>query len=241
MRPWLARSLATAKDLRWQPAFFLAAALVIATGAATLIMFFRVSQSSGWITHTLEVRIAAGDFFSRMQDAETGERGYLMTGQDRFLEPYQRAVPQVTATLDKLRKLTADNSGQQELLAKLGPLADARLKFLAEMIALAQGGQKEQAVLLIKEGLGKAAMDDIRGLVAGLFQAESTLLAARERAEQHARNILLILILGGLAGASVLAVMTVDSQRSLSTNCARRPAAGKLLKQPYSNLRKWRL
>ncbi len=51
------------------------AALVFAAGVAAVAMFFRMSDTSSWVSHTLEVRLAAGSVFSQMQDAETGERG----------------------------------------------------------------------------------------------------------------------------------------------------------------------
>ena len=65
-------------------ALIIPAALVLAAGLAAVAMFFRMSDTSNWVSHTLEVRLAASSLLIQMQDAETGERGYLLTGQDEL-------------------------------------------------------------------------------------------------------------------------------------------------------------
>jgi CHASE3 domain sensor protein len=72
--------------------FGVAVSLVLATGAAAILMFFRVEASSRSVARTLEVRAAASELLSQIESAEAGQHGYLLTGQEAFLEPYERAV-----------------------------------------------------------------------------------------------------------------------------------------------------
>ena len=138
-----------------------AAVLVLATGIAAVLMFFRVTEASRWVAHTLEVRAASSDFFSQMQAAETGQRGYLLTRDERYLEPYENAVQQIEPALSKLRALTLDNPAQQLLLAKITPLVASRFELLRQNVSFTRDGQEARALDLIKQGSGKRLMDDI--------------------------------------------------------------------------------
>ena len=66
-----------------------------------------------WVSHSLETQLAAGSVLSQIQDAETGERGYVLTGQDAFLEPYLAAAARIKTSFDRLRKLTFYNPVEQ--------------------------------------------------------------------------------------------------------------------------------
>ena len=103
------------------------AALVFAAGVAAVAMFFRMSDTANLISGTLEVRLAASSLLSQIQDAETSERGYMLTGQDNFLEPYHAALAQIQPDLAKLRQLTLDNAEQQKALVRLRPLIQSKL------------------------------------------------------------------------------------------------------------------
>ena len=215
---WRERFLESVRTQPQQVMFGAGVLLVLATGIAAVLMFFRVAESSRWVAHTLEVRAAAGDVLSDMQDAETGERGYLLTGQEKYLEPYEKAIEQFKPDFHKLRSLTMDNQDQQRALDKLMTLVTPKLDLLREGIALAQSGQQARALGVMKEGAGETLMADIRALIAQFCRTEFELLNVREDAESRARNILLFLILGSLTGASVLAVMALDVQRRLIRN-----------------------
>src|SRR5665811_1925098 len=75
--------------------------------------FNRARDAEQLVTHSLQVLQATGFLLSTVQDAETGQRGYLLTGDDRYLAPYQSALSEQSLARQNLRKLTADNSGQQ--------------------------------------------------------------------------------------------------------------------------------
>ena len=209
--------------------------LVLFTGIASIMMFFRVSNSSDWVAHTLEVQTAAHILLSEVQDAETGQRGYLLTHNGVFLEPYESAVPRIQPGLEKLRNLTSDNPAQQQLLQRLGPIVASRLDLLRETISLAKSSDTDRAIDMVKEGNGKALMDNIRALILQFCQTEQNLLTERQDGERKARNLLLVLILGSLGLASAVAVSAVQSQmrlvRLLQDEAKRREAAEASLRQ----------
>jgi signal transduction histidine kinase/CheY-like chemotaxis protein len=192
------------------------AALVLGAGLAAVAMFFRMSDTSNWVSHTLEVRLAASTLLSQMQDAETGERGYLLTGLDGFLEPYRTALVQIKPGFTRLHKATLDDAAQQKTIGRLAPLIDSKLALIQEILSLAHLGKRDQAAALAVPG--KAVMDEIRTAIAEIVAVEISDLANRERSDRRARSILLFLILCGIAGAFVLTTTAMRSQAHLLSN-----------------------
>jgi len=224
------------KILRQRLLFGVAVGLILATGAAVIFMFFRVEESSRLVAHTLEVRAAASDLISQMESAEAGQHGYLLTGQEAFLEPYERAAGQIEPAVNKLRTLTL-NPAQRQVLNELTPLVETKLKLIAKMVSLMKDGERDPATDIVAEGAGHAMMDNIRALMAKFSQGELELLKIREHTESRTRSILLVLLLGSLAGASVLAFAAVETQRrlvqKLQDEAAKRELAEGALRQSH--------
>ncbi len=127
------------------------------------------------------------ELLSGMKDAETGQRGYVITGEARYLEPYQGAREIVDQKLKSLRELTADNPIQQQRLAAIEPLVASKFAELQETIDLRRTkgfGPAAQEVLTDK---GKNAMDSIRKLVGEMQEEETGLLAKRSAEERDPR------------------------------------------------------
>src|SRR5665213_496194 len=76
----------------------------------------RTQETAAWVAHTHKVRDQLNKAVSSMQDVETGERGFVLTGTPAFLEPYHAAVESVATELRSLRTLTADNRDEQQIL-----------------------------------------------------------------------------------------------------------------------------
>jgi signal transduction histidine kinase/ActR/RegA family two-component response regulator len=209
------------------------AALVLAAGVAAVVMFFRMSETSSWVSHTLEVRLAVGSVLDQMQDAEAGERGYVLTGKDAFLDSYRRASARIEPAVTRLRNLTGDNAAQLAVLDRLEPLIEAKLKLVAEQITFVGQGEKDQAAALTMPG--KEIMDKIRAQIAEVTRNEKDLQVVRDQADWRARNILLFLILCGLAGAAALTAIAVRSQgrlvRNLQDEATKRETAEASLRQ----------
>src|SRR3954447_9325960 len=106
----------------------LAAALVVLAAVAGYGYWslHRLSDSEVWVAHTHEVTRQLAELQSLLKDAETGQRGYLVTGDKAYLRPYADALAAVGGVVDGLQELTADNPRQQERIGRLRPLVTAR-------------------------------------------------------------------------------------------------------------------
>jgi len=181
----------------------------------------RQQEAARRVQHTLEVQRQVSTVLSRLQDAETGQRGYLLTGEAEFLEPYNEAVARVGGDLDALEKETADNPIQRAAVAKLRSQANQRQEVLRQTLRLASRDVSIGAEGLKSLDRGKALMDDIRRTVADMNAEEARLLAART-ATARAQNavIALALLLSALATLALGAFAFVDGRRRVQAAMA---------------------
>jgi methyl-accepting chemotaxis protein len=133
-----------------------------------------------WVAHTQQVLGDLSRMLSDMQDAETGQRGFIITGLEVYLEPYQAGIAQVEEHRKNLMKLTADNPKQQRRLTDLEPLIRARLGVMRQGIDARRAKSFEAAQALILGGDGKRDMDDIRRRLQEMTDDEEVLLKKRE-------------------------------------------------------------
>ena len=164
-----------------------------------------------WV-HSETVLLEDQRLLSALQDAETGERGYLITGQPGYLAPYESGRRGAIASLDRLAALTRDNPAQGARIARLRELVTARLDDLHRAVALMQGGDRTGAAARVATGQGKLLMDEARALVAAISAEETRLLAERHAAAEIAAardrgftNTLATLGLLALLGAGIAA------------------------------------
>ncbi|MBX3561616.1 MAG: CHASE3 domain-containing protein [Sphingomonas sp.] len=176
--------------------------LLIAAVLATVWLAVEQQRSAELVKHTLRVENQLSGLLSKLQDAETSNRGFLLTGRSEFLQPYDDAVSTINADFGQLREAVADNPRQIEALDRFAIHARERLNFLRLSIE-----NYWRSVPTAPEHFfrGKALMDEARGVVAEMKAEEERLFALRsDRARQQARmvtgalaaSILLVLILG---------------------------------------------
>ena len=201
--------------------------LVLGFGLAalTLVVIALVSyrnaklliENDAWVAHSHQVRTELADLLSEMKDAETGQRGFIITGQDSYLEPYQSALTAIPRTFDDVRKLTADNPEQQRRLAALSPLIDAKLAELKQTIDLRRTQGFDAAAKVVVTNLGKTTMDQARTIVSAIDQEEGDLLKRRsEEARASADITMMVILWGGLLGTLAVAAIGWFICRSLS-------------------------
>ncbi|MCC5622072.1 CHASE3 domain-containing protein, partial [Nostoc sp. CHAB 5715] len=89
--------------------FVIAVAIMTGVGVVSYLSLLQYRENAQWVTHTREVLEKTKEVMSQIKDAETGQRGYLLTGKERYLEPYRTATSEITQKLKALRQLTADN------------------------------------------------------------------------------------------------------------------------------------
>jgi CHASE3 domain sensor protein len=124
------------------------------------------------VYHSQDVTLEIVTVESLLKDAETGQRGYLYTGEARYLEPYNNAVSEIAAHVDRLAELTADNPRQQSRLPRLRGLVKEKLDELSQTVTLYGENQKAEARGLVLTDRGKAIMDQIRSLTAEMRREE---------------------------------------------------------------------
>jgi CHASE3 domain sensor protein len=161
-------------------------------------------ENNRMVTHTHQVLEELSRLLSLLKDAETGQRGYLLTADDAYLEPYNAAVPAIATTLADIQALTTDNPHEQQRVARLRPLVDAKLAELRKTIDLRRTDGLDAALKIVLNNSGKKAMDDARGVVAEMDGEERALLAQRGEAADASANGTKTTILIGVIAALVL-------------------------------------
>jgi methyl-accepting chemotaxis protein len=201
----------------------LVAGFGIATLTLVLIICFgyrntsQLIENEGWVAHTQQVRSELSDLLSELKDAETGQRGYVLTGEEAYLDPYQSALPAIRTTLADLKKLTSDNADQQRRIGAVTPVIDSKLAELKETIDLRRSSGFDAALKIVQQSVGKAYMDQIRGIIAEADQEEQSLLQRRAEEARASSDLTVSTILwGGLFGTFVVAVIGWFISRSLS-------------------------
>lgn len=173
-------------------------------------------EAARWVAHTHEHHRKLQQVLSVLQDAETGQRGYLLTQDESYLEPYNSARLQVTGALSQLQSVTSDNLFQQENIEKLKSLVTGKLNELGETIELQRQGQGQQALVIVKSDKGKVIMDRIRSVIKSMELAETALLEERQRYFVQTKRVSLLAEIAGfiLIGGVALTVL-IQTRRSL--------------------------
>lgn len=178
-----------------------------------------LTQTSYWVTHTHNVLEHVATVSSVLKDAETGQRGYLLTGDDAYLQPYQSALTAISKLMKDLRDLTIDNPKQQQRLDEVQRLTDAKMAELKQTIDLRRSSSLAAALKLVVGGEGKRVMDDLRRVLDAMDQEERELLKRRadevEVAARTARSTILfgtLLCLVSVGGLGFGLTRSLNSQ-----------------------------
>jgi PAS domain S-box-containing protein len=150
--------------------------------------FEDVGRRNAAVRHTQQVMSSGNDFLRHMIDAETGQRGYLLTGNPDYLQPYTRGRAQALKSYARLMQLTQGNPTQQRRLQGIESAVLSKLAEMQETIELHDHGHHEHAVEVIKRNTGRRFMLEIRAQVAEFSGEEAQLLRLREEASTHAWN-----------------------------------------------------
>ncbi len=179
--------------------FLLALALLVTISVIAFRNANALIETNREVVRTHEVLAALDQVLSELRDSETGQRGYLITGEEPYLEPYQDSVGKVEQSAQKLQQLTVDNPNWQRQIAALQPLITQKLAELQETIELRQKMGFEAAQRVVLTDRGKQLMDDIRSVSAKIESTERTLLIQRTAAAEAAtQNTLLAIVYGNI-------------------------------------------
>ena len=206
-------------------ALFVLAALV--TLAVRTVSSFNATSSL--VLHTQEVRYTLTETLSKLKDVESGARGFVITGDERFLGPEREGRAALDTLVPRLRELTADNPRQQEALRRLAPLLLQKLSEQAYGVDLRRTEGMASAVELVSTAEGKKLMDEIRVVIAEMDATESGLQEARlHEARYNALLVAILLACGLLLDGVLVGVILLVLRRDLR---ARDAAAAELRRQ----------
>jgi PAS domain S-box-containing protein len=136
-------------------------------------------EASEWVSHTHEVLAELEATLSSLAEAQTATRGFIITGQEAFLEPYRAAAPAARAELDRLKWLTSDNPDQQRRVTMLEKAVSEKLESLQKNIDLRKQKGFEAAQQRVATGIGSQEMNQVRILISEMKQEEEDLLRRR--------------------------------------------------------------
>ncbi|MBZ5602631.1 MAG: PAS domain S-box protein [Acidobacteriia bacterium] len=153
--------------------------------AVALVMWFvarQATRSNSLVRHTLTVELSQERLFSDLKEAEGSLRGYFLTSERQYLDPYNRAILQAHGELANLRTLTADNPTQQRVLDRIRPLFESRIEEFEQVMRLFDAGRLDPESEIAGIDRGKELMDSIRSLGDEMRSEEERLLHEREQA-----------------------------------------------------------
>jgi PAS domain S-box-containing protein len=193
------KSLASSFSPFWGVAFLVAVALLLGAGAIAVWQYLRFAQASERVERAHGVLAAIDALATRISEAETGHRGYLLTHDPRFLRPYDNVTVDVRRLSENLRARVADSAEQLEAASALDELILSRLKEMEAVLAIDRERGPRDAVARLAAGSGRQLTDEIRTTAARMTALTRSRLASRGAEADLARNAAL-----GLAVFSVL-------------------------------------
>ncbi|HEY4590095.1 MAG TPA: CHASE3 domain-containing protein, partial [Thermoanaerobaculia bacterium] len=197
-------------------AFGLVLAFALADAVVSYRMTLRLIENERWVTHTHEVLNELEGTLSALKDAETGERGYIITGDESYLAPYKTGIVEVQEHLGSLRSLTADNARQQRRIAALAPLIAHRLEQLKKGLDSFRTAGPEAARASILTGDGQRTMDAVRWTVAQMMNEETALLRRRSQTSRESgRTVLWTISIANLLLIALMLLAAYLTQRDL--------------------------
>ena len=186
--------------------------LLFISSFASYVSISNLIKNSQLVSHSNSVIRHTDGVLSTLKDAETGQRGFLLTGEEAFLQPYNGAKAEAVVLLDTLQHETADNPAQQANINKLREIIEGRLNVLEKTIAIKRkGGSVSVGDLLA----GKAYMDNARRVIRAMQLEEDGLLATRTASQSKLADFTPLLI---LLAAFLAVLITIFFYRRVSSD-----------------------
>lgn len=217
-------------------------ALLICVCVMVIVAMFASIGADRQVEHSMLVRQTAEELLGTLQEAETGQRGYLLTGDPSYVEPFYTAKTRIPLLEERLRQLSKGNSEQQVQLDRLYALIAAKMDELSNTVQQRQTGRTDAAMWLVRTNLGRNLMQRVGVLVGEFDRAELKMLRQRSAMATLHRTLLTAaaVLLTLLAGAMGLFVMLKarryandmrDKNKALQEEMAQREAAEQQLRQ----------
>jgi signal transduction histidine kinase len=191
----------------------------------------RIDADESQVSHSNQVLGNINLMMSDLENMETGERGYVITGQEAFLQPYTAALPDVNEQVQTLEVLTKNDPAQQQYLSAIKPLIAERLADFQTIISLRTNEGFAAAQANVSTDKGKVIMDSIRAVVANMQSTETTLLQAHTNNLTHVNAMAeLIVIWGSIIGLLCAILVDYIINRFVIGEMVRKPLLEEALK-----------
>jgi len=151
------------------------------SGIGNVVHFFRFGESLQNTLHSHDVQTASIELLSTIKDAETGQRGYLLTGEPQYLTPYLDSKAKIDALYEHVVSLTQQNPTQHDILVQLKPLLDKKMKEMLTTIQLRQQNNLISALEIVRTDKGHLWMGQIRSLLSELMKEETRQLQIKDK------------------------------------------------------------
>jgi signal transduction histidine kinase/CheY-like chemotaxis protein/CHASE3 domain sensor protein len=201
--------------------FMLAVAAVAIIALLSYQSLQTTTTTAANLTQTIEVLGHLDGLLSTLKDAETGQRGFLLTGEESYLAPYTDAKDALPDEFRSMRALLVNRPEQRRRLDALESLANLKMTELESTIVQRRAGKPDAALAIVRTDRGKIYMDRIRAAVSELGAAERQLIAQRAQESRNAAAVSLGVTLGGsgvllilIAGAAVVASRDFRTRQS---------------------------
>lgn len=179
------KNLLKAKRVIWLIIF----ALVTAVSCLSYFAGKRYLATVESVEQTLAVRTAIDGVLSLVKDAETGQRGFLLSGDEQFLDPYRFALAGLPQQFTDLRRVTGSDPKQSQRLRKLELLVAEKEAYMADTLRLRREGDVTTTIGVVRSGRGKLLMDQIRLVCAAMRGHEQSILTERRQAAAGAQRV----------------------------------------------------
>ncbi len=214
--------------------FFMVLLLLVVGSVSVNLNSGRLSRSQSLVLEAHDARLDIQRLLYQIQNVETGQRGFLLTGDETYLAPYDATRPSIDSCLTRLRALTAGDPELQPRVSRIEIAVRAKLAEMGETIALTRAGDREGAVALVETGRGKELMDEIRSGIAALDEGEQRLLTQRsQKAGGSYHRLLLWSTLEVAIGVLLIGMLIMLNARNLQE----RIASAELLAEQNERLR----
>ena len=157
----------------------------------------KVAEAQDSVDHTFEVKLDLKSIEKALVDAETGQRGFIFTREERYLADYNTGREDFTPLIERVKELVNDNPKQVERANNVQANAEKKFAELAETITLTKAGKFEETRQLVLSDLGKNIMDEMRAEMQAMVDEEDTLLQERIKASERLQLITNLINWGG--------------------------------------------
>ncbi|WP_421866281.1 sensor histidine kinase [Parvibaculum sp.] len=185
----------------------LALLLLCAAAAASLVLASRAQQTADAVAQTIAIRVEFHTTFSLIQDMETGQRGFLLTRDPKYLDPYYSARMAIERKLTLLERDVGDRPSQHQRVKALRDVAEKRIEILDRTISQAGAGSFDEAIAEVGSDRGHTLMAEGRDIVERALREEAKILVGRQEAAANSYKLLSLSLIGAIAAALLLTLL----------------------------------